>query len=350
MPMNLGLGLGLSRRAASSGGGGNVAPVITGVPTISGTATVGNVLTASPASVTGTPSPTRTWQWVRDGVDISGATSITYTLTGEDYGVTITVRQTETNVAGSANATSLGTAIAPFTPAELFTSGIVGAWSSRIDTADLWQDTARTTPVTATGQSVASWRVNTSSGSIYMQQGTAAARPTYQVDGNGVPYLNFDGSNDQLDSSATFALSGSTESTMMVAVDTEGSFAENKGYISLSSGVSTNANRVIGQTAAGGMKVDIVGTNTTAPSIPTVFAVLEGKFSGTTISAAVDGGSFTTATGAINTTNNLSIFLGRGAASAWAGGRYYGFLHIVKALTPTERANLVAWMTALGNP
>lgn len=349
MPMNLGLGLGLSRRAVASGGGGNVAPVITGVPTISGTATVGNVLTASPASVTGTPSPTRAWQWFSNGSPV-GTDSDAYTLTGSDYGATITVRQTETNVAGSANATSLGTAIAPFTPAELFTSGIVGAWSSRVDVADLWQDTARTTPVTATGQFVASWRVNTSSGDIYMQQGTAANRPTYEVDGNGVPYLNFDGSNDNMLSSATFALSGSTESTMMVAVDTDGSFGENKGYISLSSGVNTGANRVIGQTAAGGMKVDIVGANTTAPSIPTVFAVLEGKFSGTTISAAVDGGSFTTATGTINTTNNLSLYLCRGAAAAYAGGKYYGFLHIVRTLSTTDRANLVAWMTALGNP
>lgn len=117
--MRMSLGLGLSRRAASSGGGGNVAPVITGVPTISGTATVGNTLTASPASVSGTPTPTRTWQWRRNGVDIGGATNSTYTLVGDDYGVTITVRQTETNVAGSANATSAGTAIAAFDPATL---------------------------------------------------------------------------------------------------------------------------------------------------------------------------------------------------------------------------------------
>ena len=117
--MRMSLGLGLSRRAAAAGGGGNVAPVITGVPTISGTATVGNTLTASPAGVSGTPSPTRTWQWRRNGVDIGGATNSTYTLVAADYGVTITVRQIETNVAGSANATSAGTAIAAFDPATL---------------------------------------------------------------------------------------------------------------------------------------------------------------------------------------------------------------------------------------
>lgn len=73
------------------------APVIAGVPTISGTAEVGETLTASPASVTGNPTPSRTWQWLRDGVDISGATSITYTLVSADGGTDVSVVQIETN-------------------------------------------------------------------------------------------------------------------------------------------------------------------------------------------------------------------------------------------------------------
>ena len=108
-------------RGANSGGNdtsgfsldivvGNTAPSISGVPTISGTTTEGQTLTATAASVTGTPTPTRTWQWKRGGVNISGATNSTYTLQAADVGSTITVEQTETNVAGNDSATSAATA------------------------------------------------------------------------------------------------------------------------------------------------------------------------------------------------------------------------------------------------
>ena len=244
-----------------------------------------------------------------------------------------------------------GVIAAAFTPASLFTSGIVGAWSDRISLADLWTDIGRTTNVTAAGQFVASWRVNTSSGPIYMQQANANQRPSYQVDGNGVGHLLFDGADDRMDSSVTFALSGNTESTLMVAADHEGSFAVNKGYITHYAATVGNASRVLGQNADGTMRVDVVGQNVVGPSIPTTFAVLEAKFGGTEIAAAVNGGAFTTATGVtINTLNNQALTLGQGAAAQFANYRCYGFVHIVRALTTQERANLVAWMTALGNP
>ena len=83
------------------------APIITGGPTISGTPAVGNVLTATAAPVTGNPTITRTWQWSRNGVDISGATSATYTLVPADANTSIRVRQIETNGVGTTNATSV---------------------------------------------------------------------------------------------------------------------------------------------------------------------------------------------------------------------------------------------------
>ena len=150
--MRMSLGLGLSRRAASSGGGGNVAPVITGVPTISGTATVGNTLTASPASVTGTPSPTRTWQWYRDGVARAGETAITYTIVSGDQGAEITVEQIETNVAGSDTATSLGETI-PYLPIDPATLSPT-AWFRPNDTTTVFQTDNGNTPVTAAGQTI----------------------------------------------------------------------------------------------------------------------------------------------------------------------------------------------------
>ncbi|ROP56689.1 MULTISPECIES: hypothetical protein [unclassified Rathayibacter] len=70
--------------------------VITGAtPTITGTATVGQKLTAVPG--TWTPSPvTLAYQWQRNGTAISGATATTYTLVAADADAAITVAVTGT--------------------------------------------------------------------------------------------------------------------------------------------------------------------------------------------------------------------------------------------------------------
>jgi Leucine-rich repeat (LRR) protein len=84
-------------------------PIIDGIPTISGLEIEGEILTALPASVSGNPTPTSTWQWKRSGVPISGATNNTYLLVEDDIGETITVVQTETNSAGADSAESAET-------------------------------------------------------------------------------------------------------------------------------------------------------------------------------------------------------------------------------------------------
>ena len=90
---------------------------------------VGDLLTASAAPVSGKPTPTRTWQWLRGSTAISGATSSTYTVAEADLGQTLSVKQIETNIAGSAEATSLTVGpVETFTVASLFASGEEGAW------------------------------------------------------------------------------------------------------------------------------------------------------------------------------------------------------------------------------
>ena len=95
---------------------GSTAPTIIGIPTISGTEAVWYTLLAVPASVTGSPTPTRAWQWQRstngtDWVDITGATSISYLLVDLDGNNYIRVKQTESNVLGSVTAESLSTGV-----------------------------------------------------------------------------------------------------------------------------------------------------------------------------------------------------------------------------------------------
>ena len=67
----------------------------TGAPAITGTARVGETLTASTSGITdpdGLDNAVFTYQWLADGSDIDGATSTNYTLTAADEGKATKVR------------------------------------------------------------------------------------------------------------------------------------------------------------------------------------------------------------------------------------------------------------------
>ena len=88
-----------------------------GAPTITGTAQVGQTLTAVTTGITdadGLTSPTYTYQWIRvDGTeaDIAGENSSTYTLDSADLGKTIKVKVSFTDDASNAETlTSAATA------------------------------------------------------------------------------------------------------------------------------------------------------------------------------------------------------------------------------------------------
>jgi hypothetical protein len=83
-------------------------PTINGAPEISGPATVGQAIGYTPAPHTGTPTPTRTQQWLLDGVAVAGATGATYTSVASDVGIDrLRVIQFASNGQGSpASATS----------------------------------------------------------------------------------------------------------------------------------------------------------------------------------------------------------------------------------------------------
>jgi hypothetical protein len=88
-----------------------VAPSNVFPPSISGLPIVGEVLTRDVGVWTGTEPITFTTQWLRDGIDIGGATAPTYSPTAADIGTMISVRVTATNAAASVSATS--TAVGP---------------------------------------------------------------------------------------------------------------------------------------------------------------------------------------------------------------------------------------------
>ena len=85
----------------------------TGAPTISGTAQVGQTLTASTTGISdsdGLTNVTYSYQWLADDAEIDGATSSTYTVQSTDNGKVIKVRVTFDDDAGyEESLTSAGT-------------------------------------------------------------------------------------------------------------------------------------------------------------------------------------------------------------------------------------------------
>lgn len=98
------------------------APSNTAPPTLSGTARVGETVTASQGTRNGTTPITYAYQWQRcdkNGTScnaITGATSASYTLTSSDHGSTLRVRVTASNSAGSSSATSVPSAVVAAKP------------------------------------------------------------------------------------------------------------------------------------------------------------------------------------------------------------------------------------------
>ena len=86
----------------------------TGTPAITGTAQVGEVLTAATTGIAdpdGLTNATFGYQWLADDAEISAATGSSYTLTSSEQGKTIKVRVTFTDDAGNAESlTSTATA------------------------------------------------------------------------------------------------------------------------------------------------------------------------------------------------------------------------------------------------
>ena len=106
----------------------------TGAPTISGTAQVGQTLTADVSGIAdedGLTNVSYTYQWAADGSDIADATDSTYTLVDADEGTAISVRVSFTDDAGNAESlTSAATAAVAGPPPEPLTAVIENAASS----------------------------------------------------------------------------------------------------------------------------------------------------------------------------------------------------------------------------
>lgn len=76
-------------------------PINTVAPVLSGTPGVGQTLTVTPGTWTGGGELVLTYEWLADGNPITGAEDVTFELTSDQIGATITVVETATNEAGA---------------------------------------------------------------------------------------------------------------------------------------------------------------------------------------------------------------------------------------------------------
>lgn len=106
-----------------------------------------------------------------------------------------------------------------WTPSRLFAAGEQGGWWDPSDFSTMFQDSAGTTPVTATGQPVGLIRDKSGRGN-HRTQGTAASRPTLQQDASGFYYLQYDGVDDWMQT-ASVDFSGTDKVAVVVGIRKE---------------------------------------------------------------------------------------------------------------------------------
>lgn len=103
-----------------------VAPAFVSAPAIIGQPVPGTPVSFTPGTMTGVPSPTALNQWLLDGANITGATSLTYTPVAGDVGHLLAVRQTAQNgVNPAANSVSASVLVA-LAPAKTADPVIIG--------------------------------------------------------------------------------------------------------------------------------------------------------------------------------------------------------------------------------
>jgi hypothetical protein len=161
-------------------------PVNTVAPAITGTPSVGNVLTCSAGTWSNSPT-SYAYQWKRNTVNIAGATASAYTVVSADNGNELTCLVTATNAAGNGTALSniADVGNVPWTPAFL-------------PTLVAWYDATQAASVILNGSTVSQWNDQTSNG-YNVSQGTAANQPTYGATSlNGNAGITFNGTTNSL--------------------------------------------------------------------------------------------------------------------------------------------------------
>ncbi len=188
-------------------------PSCTAAPVVTGTVEIGSVLTVSNGTWTNSPT-SYAYQWQRDGVDISGATSTTYTLLLGDLGKTITPIVTASNGAGATD-----TPTAASNPIFVSLLAIPNSFA-------LWDSLLGVTVPSGVG--ITPW-TDQSPNAFAAQFATSGNRPSYGSRTlNGDLVADFDGSNDTLSIDNGFAALTTGNNTVFVSYQSDSTTASQK--------------------------------------------------------------------------------------------------------------------------
>jgi hypothetical protein len=239
--------------------------------------------------------------------------------------------------------------IAAWTPSSYFISNTSGGilpqgMYYQVSAATCFTDAAGTVPVTAIGDQVYYLRDSSGNG-IGVVQATATNRPTYQtttgVFGTGKPYLQFDGTNDQLKSG--------TPSTFTFAQPIFDGFSikhDNTTTQQITDGL-TSTDRCALNTVSGtgwGMNAG-TGANATF-TLDTNDHTITALFNGAASYIRQDGSQ----SGALNPGTQAGTGITIGAAyqnSTYWQGRLYGGIRLYTNPSATLRSLIETWLTGL---
>ena len=252
-----------------------------------------------------------------------------------------------------------------FLPSDLFAASEKGVWYDPGDITTLFQDVAGTIPVTASGQTVALMKDKSGNGADATQS-DATKRPTFQVyAGTDYGYLNFDGTNDFMVTSAiNFTGTAVMTATAGIQVDTGATGSR----IVFELGTDTSANNgafyITAPSTAGDHSFGLRGTTFIAAVVANVDPTDDILTAQLNIGAATkeleliprlngvtkSGAGITWSGGAnagTGTFGNYALYIGaRGGTSLFFKGRMYGLIVRGATSTAPQVTATEAWVTA----
>ena len=229
-------------------------------------------------------------------------------------------------------------------PASLFAGGAEGAWYDPSDLSTLFQDSAGTTPVTASGQPVGLMLDKSGNGN-HATQATAAKRPTY-TEGSGLSWLAFDGVDDAMEAPALGVTSSAL--TMLYSATQSGGSA-----IDLIFGVeNTNKNRFQNYTDFSGARQTLLssdgGGTLSTYGDSSVNQIAGAVWNGFNVQSYINGatsGATSSLSGSMDLTEGV-IYIGKSPSfpSYLFSGIFRGGLLINRALSAEEVISFSAYL------